>query len=123
MKKTAVFLFALLLILCFVSCSGSDKFTIPEGARTLDGCYKTDKLNAEIGYVFYSDGYGVLMIGENAYQMTYYILGNNLITEVFSTDKGIKNTSTFTQGKDYIRIDGIKYDKVKADELSSAEVS
>ncbi|NLN55451.1 MAG: hypothetical protein GX148_04015 [Clostridiales bacterium] len=116
MKKIMLSAACTLLIFFFLfSCSKDN--TLPEGARTIDGSFATDEPTF-IGYIFMPDGYGFQFIGENVYQIKYYILGNEITIENFSVDKGNTSTFSFTQGEDYITIGEMRYDEFTPTDVS-----
>ena len=123
MKKIFIFLFSFILIasLCLTSCSDDDD-SLPEGARTIDGSYATTETYFDIGYIFTTDGFGYQFIGEEVYQIKYYILGNTITIENFSVDNVVPTTFTFSEGDNFIIISGIKYTKFESSDDASIAV-
>lgn len=109
------------ICLCFFLSSCTKNDSLPEGARTIEGSYSTNRIGTDIGYIFTTDGFGYQLIGEEVYQIKYYILGNTITVENFSVDPGITTTFTFYEGDGFVRINGIKYDIfVPTDDTSDA---
>ncbi|MEG2004118.1 MAG: hypothetical protein RR057_05915, partial [Clostridia bacterium] len=61
MKKT-IFIFPILFLILFCSCSSGSQSDIPDGATTINGTYEAEKL--PVGYFFSADGFGLQFIGD-----------------------------------------------------------
>ena len=110
MKKILILLLALSLLLC--SCEDMrDKK--PKGARTIEGSYVCDLEDVRIAYIFRSDGYGTQLIGEEPYNINYYILGDTIVIENFSVSGGDTTTLEFYETENKVYIGGMSFTKTE----------
>ena len=105
MKRVALLIIMLMLLFC--GCDKKNDMELPEGATTIDGTYVSDEL--PVAYYFSKDGFGQQYIGNEIYQIRYYILNDRIYIENFSVDGGNNADFDVEIGEDYILIGGIRY--------------
>ena len=110
MKRFIILLIFIVLLAC--SCEDTRE-KAPKGSRTIEGTYVCDVEDLYIGYIFGSDGYGMQIIGDEQYNINYYILGDSIVIENFSVSGGDKTTLDFYESDGKIYIAEMPFTKMK----------
>lgn len=88
-------------------CGNDGEIKLPDGAKTIEGMYISTEL--PVAYYFSADGFGQQYIGNEVYQIRYYILGDRIYIENFSVEGGSKTDFSVALADGYILIGGIEY--------------
>ena len=122
-----VFLFAiffpLIFLLCIAALFGCDRteVTLPEGATTIEGTYISDEM--PVGYYFSKDGFGQQYIGNEVYQIRYYIFDGKIHIENYSIDGGLVADFPVEVCDGCIIISNIRYSLQENSEASAINTS
>ncbi len=115
MKKLISLIFVLVFLL--VSC-GDGRGEPPKGSRTIDGLYVCEIDDVRIAYIFETDGFGMQLLGDEQYNINYYILGNSIVIENFSVEGGDVTTLEFIESGGKVYIGGMPFVKVEEEKAS-----
>lgn len=88
-------------------CGKDDEIKLPDGAKTIEGMYISSEL--PVAYYFSSDGFGQQYIGNEVYQIRYYILNDRIYIENFSVEGGNNADFSVELADGYILIGGVEY--------------
>ncbi len=105
--KRLLAIFVVIVAVFFCGCNDGELPELPAGAETIDGVYISEEL--DVGYLFTKDGFGMMNVAGEPFQIVYYILDGNIYVQNFSVeDEGFRAFS-FEQYDDHVLISGIKY--------------
>ena len=110
-------------MLCIAALFGCDRteVTLPEGATTIEGTYISDEM--PVGYYFSKDGFGQQYIGNEVYQIRYYIFDGKIHIENYSIDGGLVADFPVKVCDGCIIISNIRYSLQENSEASAINTS